>query len=169
MMLSLSNSLQVGTTVLQSPRDGRSRNAKFVSPIGDALRTTIPRNESRISPIALLFSPTRPSAIFWAVVSVWINSVNRITVWARTHVVQEVLKRIPSLANSDPSTTVRIVVGKLGIIAAASHSKPHPVKRVPFATSCVTVFNRVFHTWYNTMTGYLFPIAESKLKQLPAA
>jgi len=168
MTLSLSNSLQIGTTVLQSPRDRGARDAEFISPIGYALGASIPCDEPRVSPVALLFSPTRPSAVFWTVVSVWVNAINRVSLWAWTHVLKKVLKGIPSLADLDTSTAIVGVVGKLRVVATASHRKPHSVQRMSASAPSMTVFNWISHsgTMLRRKSGSQ---NHPKLKQLPQA
>lgn len=78
--------------------------------------------------VVVLRIPRRPSAIRRFVVTAWVNTIDRVIRWARTHVRQECQVVIaPAVTHRDAATAVELVVrGALGVTAAL-HAAPNRV------------------------------------------
>lgn len=76
------------------------------------------------APIVGLLFCGGPSAIFWAVSLLWVNAIYGTAVRAISHVGNERFKRLPSMANSDASTAVQIVLVVGRAVASGSHVYP---------------------------------------------
>lgn len=81
--------------------------------------------------IVCLLSSRSPSAIFFAVISVVINSVKSIAFWPSPHICKKVFKIFPPLAVRDPSSSVVRPFRAVLVIASALHSGPNPVFSSP--------------------------------------
>lgn len=105
-----------------------------------------------VSPIGLLLVPCSPSAIFRSVISIIVNTVNRMFI-CRTwpHVGNKVVEQEPSFANGNPSTSVMLKEFYIRISAASLHCTPSKIfglTKIPFflalntaARLAVTRFN----------------------------
>lgn len=77
------------------------------------------------SPIRLLLFAGSPSAIAWFVVAVIIDALQReIRRRLTAHISDEILERLPSLANSDAAASVVYEVPSVGIHAPLFHCRP---------------------------------------------
>jgi hypothetical protein len=102
---------------------------------------TVVRYPDTIAFVIGLFVPVRPSAVFRSIAFVVINTFNRmIDRWSESHVIEEIIKTEPSVADSDSSTSVFRKVFSIGIKTPAFHTIPYSVfSRMPHA-----VFRNVF-------------------------
>ena len=103
-----------------------------LSPVKQTERFSVVRQHSRLAAILRLFFFTCPATILrgvWTVgVGISINRCLRIRLWS--HVIEKTLERIlPSLANGDSTTTVKVIVGGVGIAASGFHCAPNAVLR----------------------------------------
>lgn len=73
-----------------------------------------------------LFFARGPSAVVWAVWAVVVDAVERLAV-ALAHVCDEVVKGLPSIANSDPAASISVVMHIGRVCAPVAHSLPDPV------------------------------------------
>ncbi len=97
------------------------------------------------SPVHGLFFRRRPATIPWLIISVIINSIERLTDGAFPHVIKEVLKHFsPALANRYPSTAVLGVNWEVWISASADHRSPSSISlRFPFGAGVVAMYPHI--------------------------
>lgn len=96
---------------------------------------------SRSPSVRGLFFWRSPATIAWRVANRAVNAIERLAVWARTHVSQERTEAgTPSIAYSDPFFAVPLIVPEGGVIAAANHGVPGLVLRRGFSSGVMTVF-----------------------------
>ena len=104
-------------------------DAGFVGPLGQ--RQILPIEDYALiapSVVSLLFTSS-PSAVFWRVVSVIIDSLQGIALRARTHISQKLAKSSPLLTNFDPPPAVAFISSGLGRHATPPHHGPCNVLR----------------------------------------
>lgn len=77
--------------------------------------------------ISGLLSYCRPLAVSWFVVAIIIYSLNAQSIWAISHVFQEVGKDKPSFAHLNSSSSMLVEPLEVGIGAAPNHGSPYPV------------------------------------------
>lgn len=82
-----------------------------------------------------LLKSGRPPAIFWAIIAIIVNAVNReIGGWARPHIGIELLEDLPLFADFNASATIARIAMILWIFATLSHAPPSkPFGRVDHA------------------------------------
>lgn len=92
-------------------------------------------NKNGIPFVKSLFLYGGPSAVFWAIITVWVNSINGVLLaWPLPHVIKKISKNLPSLANGDASSTVIVPVRFFGIGASFNHTGPNIVYGLPAPT-----------------------------------
>lgn len=102
-------------------------------------------NNYRVPSVADLLSCRGPSAVLWRVWSIVVNSVNRGVYWAISHIGQEILKRMPTLAHGNPTTSVKRVGMIVRVFAPTSHSRPRCMLRsAAHSVAQVVAFNNIF-------------------------
>lgn len=112
------------------------------TPFSHSFRNTIVRDIHATSPIIRLSNATYPSAIFWAVSKIIVNSVKRVTSGAIPHIFKKVTEAVnskPPVANGNSSTPV---ISKMlcGFTQAPTlHFAPCSVKFVPGSVFVVPV------------------------------
>jgi hypothetical protein len=100
---------------------------------------------SVVSPVSLLLGACSPSAIFRGIGSIVVNSVEGVSIWARSHIGNKSVEvLLPSLTNVYPPCAVIRVAGMGGVIAALFHVLPsivkwrYVLKRHGLSSSCIT-------------------------------
>ena len=88
---------------------------------------TLELYKQRIRRVMALFSTCRPSAIIWRVITVRVVPFNRHSFCRFAHVVKEVAKILPSLANFYSLTNVVLGTFSVRQPAAGDHSAPDSV------------------------------------------
>lgn len=78
-------------------------------------------NLTSVSP---LFDIRRPSTIVWTVTLLIVNALNRALRWTRSHVGDEIIERLPTLANRDSAPAIVGVIGGIWVTAALFHTGP---------------------------------------------
>lgn len=115
----------------QSLVEKLSAHAERSRPFSHGHRRAIVGELMIIASIVLLFQIISPPAIFWFVVTVWINSVNLISVrWSLSHVGVKILKRHPSFADSNPSSSIVPVTNRITVVASGAHRVPDSINRL---------------------------------------
>lgn len=71
-----------------------------------------------------------PSAICRLVISIVIDSIEKMIGGPLAHICQESFKLIPTRANRNPSASIIFPLAELGIATPPSHGLPHGIKRV---------------------------------------
>lgn len=90
-----------------------------------------PHKERRPS-IERLLRRSSPSTIFWAVVAVYIYAINRVrTAWSLAHILKEVGKNHPSLANRYTPSSIQPPARVAGDGAPSNHALPNIVHGLP--------------------------------------
>jgi hypothetical protein len=87
-----------------------------------------------LSGIGLLLSIARPTAVFFAVRSIVVDSIKRLSGWPITHIGNKIANARdpgPRCGNRNPSTTVICPLRMRGIKASRNHAMPRTVKRMP--------------------------------------
>ncbi len=101
--------------------------------------------------ISMLLSRCRPSAIFWRVVTIIINSINRIfRGWSLSHISKKVLKRInPALTDSYSASTVIFILINIFIVASLFYTNPDFIFRDTVFAMFGSLFFLVTTTTYS--------------------
>jgi hypothetical protein len=104
-------------------------HSKLATPSSQRTNLTANFDCSRARSIVGLLFLRRPAAIFWAVVPIVIDAINRMFKrWARTHVAIEVFERIsPTIANGYSTTPVSRKLAALRVVASLLHCSPNVV------------------------------------------
>lgn len=120
---------------LDSVVQGRSRQSCTLGPLSYRQRLTIVREALSLAQVPHLLVACRPATVLWAVGTVVISTIQRSSVWARSHVLQELrIATSPRVAHDDPSPTV-VLVGVIGrIVASALCRCPYTVDLCALAT-----------------------------------
>ena len=88
-----------------------------------------------------LFLLGRPSAIFWRVITVIVDAVERALRWPLTHVGKEIAVIRPAFANCDVSSSVVLELPCVAVAAAVPHMNPRGVRPVVGAPGCLSMLN----------------------------
>ena len=80
-----------------------------------------------------LLKSCRPTTIFWRVVSIIVDAVERLSAWPVAHVSKKILKFMPALADLDAATAVVDKIRRGWIFAAVKHARPTDVGSWSFA------------------------------------
>jgi hypothetical protein len=93
--------------------------------------------------VIILHAPCGPTAIFWTVVTVVINAINRVSDgWAFSHIGQENFKRCsPLVAYGDATTSVVLVTFVFFVFASANDACPSGVLDGPIGTVSNEIVN----------------------------
>lgn len=89
--------------------------------------------------ILALFKIRRPFAVAWAVTLFAVNAFYRKTGWAFSHVVQKILKAIPSFADRYPAPSITRIGRIPWIKATAAKMNPSVISAGFLSSACVTV------------------------------
>jgi hypothetical protein len=106
----------------------------ILRPSREALGFTLEGKSSVRVLIAVLLFCRRPSAIFRAVVTVIVNSIQGHSVRRFAHVVKEIFKTAPSLTNTNAPATVSWIIVVRRISTSLDHGSPPRVGRRPAHT-----------------------------------
>lgn len=79
--------------------------------------------------VALLLLSSRPLAVFFAVVAVVVDAIERMSFWSREHVFDKLKFAVPRIANGYPSTSVILIMLVRWVIASRHHAIPNSVGR----------------------------------------
>ena len=126
-------------------------NPHFSRPLSQGEALAVKGDMSGVTPIVRLFVRICPSAIFWFVVAVIINPIQRIAApWALSHVFNKRFNGVqPTLAHCYPSAAIASVTR----IALVRASRNHSVPRFVFGRSANTVFGSRLATPATTLPG----------------
>ena len=125
-----SDQVFAGNAFAQSRFDKRKGKPVFFGPDIDVFGYAFNRQKILGSSVAVLRGEICPTAILFAIAFVVVDAVKRcfwVRAWA--HVLVEVFKRLPSLANRDAATSVVLVGVMRWIVASFSHAVPNLVFR----------------------------------------
>jgi hypothetical protein len=101
------DSSSVINSAFYSPDDCRCSKTGSFRPLPSSLRNAPDCYQRYVLAIGILLAYCRPSAVFFRVVAVIVNSIYRVFLTGPlTHVCQKVFKRLPSRAVSYPATTI---------------------------------------------------------------
>ncbi len=117
-----------GPTMLEAFIQGVKSDAANFPPFCKTQRHSIIRDHSIAAGVSILLRCRRPAAVFRAVISVVVNSVETMAWrWARSHVLKKCLERQPPFANDNPSPAITIESWVMSIVASLKHSGPHAI------------------------------------------
>lgn len=102
-------------------------NSGSTSPFFQGKRFPVDSNEPCGSPVLGLLFRCCPPAVIGGIIAFVVDSVERVTRWTLAHVFQEVLKRLPPLANRYSPTPVARIPIAFGMVASGSHPGPRSV------------------------------------------
>lgn len=109
-------------SITDATPDGVWRHIEFACPFRDCHSLTIHRQRMVDPGVVALFDFGSPTAIVRLVVAVIVDAVKRMTVWAHTHVVEEILERFtPSGANLNTTCAVVLIFAAIRVVAATYH------------------------------------------------
>ncbi len=112
---------------------GIKLQARFLREFGNRIGRAVPGDSERNSTVSLLLLAATPFAILRRVIAVVVDSVQRVSIWARPHVSNEIGKTVlPSIANSNSSAAVITPLRIIRLSAAIQHPLPNIVKRRDF-------------------------------------
>ena len=118
-------------TDFESVVQGSVGHTYSLSPLRKGKRHPIVFIEQGYTAVSCLLSPVGPSAVPWFVGSVVVHPINRHPARALTHVGKEVLKHLPSRANSYSASAVIGERFGVGVFASLPHAAPDVVRRRP--------------------------------------
>lgn len=85
-------------------------------------------NFFRVPSVGRLLFGCRPSTVFGAIISVYVDSIKRMLLrWRHTHICNEIAKAffvIPSIANPNPPPAIVCIMRIIGIVASIPHINP---------------------------------------------
>lgn len=113
-----------------------------ISPICDAVRLAVQRQDSVRSLVSILLAARRPSTVPWFVVAVIIDLVQRRAIWPWPHVRREVLEISPTLTNHDSTPAIVGKAAGFRIDASLNHIGPG------------IMFGRACHAMRREMLGH---------------
>lgn len=95
------------------------------NPLIQGKRQALKSEKNGVSSINVLFFPRGPFAVFWAIVSVYVASLQGKVVWTFSHVLQKIFKTIqPSFAYLNTTATICSKMAIFGIATSALHATP---------------------------------------------
>ncbi len=104
----------------------RSRNPKRNTPIFNTEPSTFDLNPTGGGSIASLHMHCSPTAVFRFVISIVVDSVDRISLrWSATHVCKKVFECLPPFANRNPSASVSMKLMIVGVATPIFHPRPY--------------------------------------------
>lgn len=108
-----------------------------LGPRSGAHSPSVPREHAVVGSIALLLSLCRPSTIVRRISAIVVDAINRVSVWARPHVCQEVFVRMPAFTERNATPAILMKPRALGVAASREQARPHDVFRRPvLSDSC---------------------------------
>jgi len=140
---------------LQSPVNDASWETKVSFPLPSRPGLTVKRDKVIASCIVRLLSWCSPSAVTWFVISVYVDSVNR--VFSRRlapHVRDEIFERSPFLTVGDSSRPISCVTDVSRIVAPLAHLTP------------CSVFRRVRFFVYGPFRFFMLVVCRANLSAL---
>lgn len=120
-------------------RNRRGNDACFFGPLRKSQALAVGHHEYIRSSVGSLRFPARPSAIFRAVMTIVVNSVQRASCWPFAHVLYKIDKPIwpiPPFAHTYTSAAVVGVLPVAGIPASVTHLRPSSEEGVMLTSSC---------------------------------
>jgi len=116
----------------ESERQRGWRDANSRRPCFEHHRFAIEGDEPCAGTIAGLLTSGGPSAVFWRVVAIVVDPVDRAVCWLGAHVCQKVFKALrptPSVADLNAAPTVSVEKPIGGVAASVLHSRPNAIGR----------------------------------------
>lgn len=139
--------------------------SKSCRPLFEDQSFTTMCNLNGSSRILHLFTLVCPSAVFVKIVSIWIYSVQSFIFRLWSHFLEKNLKRVPSLTNSDATSTIVSKLSAFWIFATALHGFPRSIGfGSRHSVSCVIMFfSHVISPIYGLVRGQMGVIAPPSL------
>jgi len=111
--------------------DSVSLNAASVGKFDSLVSNPLNIDKPSPSLVSHLLFPRSPKAIIWRISSVIVSAFDGVPLWARSHVIQKVLKRTrPPLANSYPAPSVIWKSLKVWVKAPSFYTLPYVIERM---------------------------------------
>lgn len=116
-------------------------------PLNNDFCLTVKGKLSVVSPVPGLLTLRKPTAIRFAIRAVYVLTLQgKISAGLFAHILQEMLKQIPTLANSNPPGAVPLVVPVVRIEAPLTHVDPSKVSlRSPHAVAFIVSTSHTSH------------------------
>lgn len=110
-------------------------NSNLFGNFGGYVLNAINNHLSSIGLVSLLFLFSRPSTIFWRIISVIVSPIKRMAFWSFTHVGNKIIKpdckrKQPSCAYLNPSAAIVLILNIVLAVTSLFHPKPGSVQRV---------------------------------------
>ena len=140
---------------LKPLRNGRFRDIVSNRPIFKEHSLACQGQGPVVSSIPGLFFCCRPTAIFWAIIAIIVNTIKAMRrAWALTHISKKALKIKPSVTDGDSSAAVIFIVDSIRVKASAFHSSPD--------TIFWGIYQTVIFGFLNAATTLYFGISEAR-------
>lgn len=122
--------LFVRPPTLKPAMNRMSADAKTFRPFREAHCLAVECQKATVLLLSRLFFQRRPDAITWTVSEVVVDAMQRkVSRWTRTHVIEKLLKLMPSLADLDASAAVVFPAFISAVLAALPHAQPRVMFR----------------------------------------
>lgn len=163
-MLCTEDRIPVRVASVEARGDGLRGHAEPLSGLVERDGFAVDGEPPRRPEVIHLLLTRGPAAVTRLVVAVDVDAVQLVLgAWPRTHVGEEVLKRVPSLADRDATTAVEGKLRVRGCSAAVPHIAPTFVLSAAFPTSSVPMSQcRKRHATANRRPSTRIP-AEARL------
>src|SRR4030067_2001860 len=127
------------------------RNFEMLTESGNEISHTKDCSNPIVSTFSVLFLARGPSAVFWRIVSIIVDSVYRLSVRFLTHICKESIKFFPSFADLDSSATVVWKGVLVWVSATFSHLAPKDVGLGLFG--CLPMFESSLASAFNPVAS----------------
>lgn len=116
---------------IMSPVKNLVINAQFLGPLLQSQGFAAKGNPSAIALIVALLLKSGPSAVFFAVMTVWIYAIHAHSFRAGPHVSQEVFEIQPAVTNGNSSAAVIGIRGRVRVVTSLQNPSPDHVSARP--------------------------------------
>ena len=121
--------IRVTDPSVMPPNNRSVRNIAFLSPGRYGLGHAINGQHDAVSAVPHVLGMSGPLAVTGLVVPVVVNPIELSPLRLLAHVFQEILKKLPSLADRDTSPSIPFVITSSRILAAVLHLLPGTIAR----------------------------------------
>lgn len=149
-------------SALETSVNRLSTDSRFIAPFSRCHRFSAKRQESSVSIVSVLLDRRRPFAILWTIVSVIVDSIDRMLVaWTPSHVFEKGFIPRPAFTNTDASRAIVFEGAMVFVIATAEHCRPcavfcglFPVASLPVSDTRLSSPDAIFAPETTTRLGF---------------
>lgn len=119
------------------------RRLAYTKRRGDGFRSDESVGAQVIASVVRLLEFGCPAAVLWGIRAVVVNALNRVFVrWAPSHVGDEIIKRLPSVAHGYAASTVVLVSLVVWFPTSLAHNLPDAILRALAVAVCAVSLSR---------------------------